>query len=205
MRPPADREPAERRLVVALQGAFSGELAASIAYAGHARSVRDGREREEILAIRAEELVHRQRVGRMLAELGVTPAARRERVMRWIGRAISALCRVGGWFVPMYGAGRLERGNIGEYERAARLACAAGRNEFVDELLEMAEVEWDHERYFRAKVASHWMWRFWPKWAPPPPRGTIRSSLDGGCAGPSSIPAASPSSGTTARASSAGS
>ena len=49
----------------------------------------------------------------------------------------------------MYGAGRLERGNIVEYEEAAEFARACGREDFIDCLLTMAEVEWEHELYFR--------------------------------------------------------
>ena len=53
------------------------------------------------------------------------------------------------------GAGRLEKRNIQEYETAARYARDAGRPEFVDGLLMMAEVEWEHENYFRLRVLSH--------------------------------------------------
>ncbi len=163
-----------RKLVRLLQLAYSGELAASLAYEGHARCVRDATERAKILAIRDEELDHRERVGVMLRALGAEPDPQRERRMRRVGRGIALLCRIGGWFVPMYGAARLERGNIGEYERAARFAEGAGRTELVDDLLRMAEVEWDHELYFREKAASHFLWRAFPRWAPPPPRASIR-------------------------------
>ena len=57
----------------------------------------------------------------------------------------------------MYGAGRLESHNVKEYEDAADLAVVSGHPEFVECLLEMAEVEWDHEAYFRGKVESHWL------------------------------------------------
>jgi rubrerythrin len=172
-----EAQEARRRLVLVLQAAYSGELAAARAYAGHARSVSDADERREILAIRAEELAHRERVGAMLAALGARPSARRERAFGAIGRAIAALCRVGGWFAPMYGAGRFELGNVGEYVRAARYALAAGHPELLDDLLTMAEVEWDHERYFREKAASHALARVVPLWAPPPPRAEIRRSF----------------------------
>ena len=168
---------AEARLVKVLRGAYSGELAAALAYAGHARSVRDPDEAAEIRRVRAEELEHRERVGAMLAALGAGPSPERERVFRAIGVAIAAFCRVGGWFAPMYGAARLERGNVGEYELAARHALDAGRAEWVDDLLTMAEVEHDHERWFREKAASHPLWRVFPHWEPLPPREHIRRSL----------------------------
>ena len=60
-----------------------------------------------------------------------------------------------GWFAPMYGAGRLESRNIREYETAARYARDCGREEFIDCLLTMAEVEWEHEYYFRSRVLVH--------------------------------------------------
>ncbi len=167
---------ARRALVALLQMAYSGELAAMHAYIGHARSVRDPTERAEITAIERDELDHRERVGRLLAALGAGPDVKRDRRMERVGRTIGFLCRVGGWLAPMLGAGHLERGNIGEYETAARLAVDAGRLEFVDELLDMAEVEWDHEAYFRGKVRSHWLGRRLPLWSAPPPRATIREN-----------------------------
>ena len=168
---------ARASLVDLLQRAYSGELAAALAYAGHWRSVPGECEREDIRRIEAEELDHRERVGRILAALGSGPHPRRERNQRRVGRFIGWICHWTGWLIPMYGAGRLERMNIVEYEVAARLARAAGRREFCDDLLDMAEVEWDHERYFRAKVRGHWLGKRLPIWSPPPPREAIRTSF----------------------------
>ena len=172
-----EQESAALRLTAILQGAHAGELAASIAYWGHAHSVRDPSERVEILVIRDQELEHRARVAEMLEELEAEPDPRRERWLRRIGTLISALCHVGGWFFPMYGAGRLESTNIREYEEAARFALAAGREEFVDSLLNMAEVEWDHEAYFREKIATHPLRFLIPVWKKPPPRAAIRTTF----------------------------
>jgi hypothetical protein len=169
-----DPSEARRRLVHFLHLAHAGELGAAVAYESHARIARTQVERDEILQIRAEELDHRVRVGRILAALGERPDPETERSMARIGRAIASFCRIGGWFLPMYGAGRLERRNIVEYENAARAAAGCGHPEFVDDLLDMAEVEWDHERYFRLKASSHPLWRWMPKWDPPPPREEIR-------------------------------
>ena len=168
---------ARRRLVRILQLAHGGELGAALAYESHARSARTVAERDDILKIRAEELDHRERVGRMLERLGEQPDVAVERSMARIGRAIAAFCRIGGWFLPMYGAGRLERRNIVEYEDAALAAALSGHAEFVDDLLDMAEVEWDHERFFRLKSASHPMWRWMPHWDPPAAKGEIRASF----------------------------
>lgn len=169
---------ARRNLVALLQLAHSGELAATLAYEGHAASVKDPVERDEITAIKDQEIDHRVRVRAMLDVLGVAPDARRERRLRRIGRTVSAFCHVGGWFGPMYGAAKLEHKNVGEYGRAAHFAMQAGHPELVDDLVDMAEVEWDHELYFRSKAASHWLWRFFPKWEPPPPRDSIRHAFD---------------------------
>jgi hypothetical protein len=85
---------------------------------------------------------------------------------------------VAGWLAPMYGAGKLERRNIEEYETAARLAMAASHPEFVDCLLGMAEVEWEHEAYFRSRVLSHRLARLLPIWPAPPPKQEIRASFE---------------------------
>lgn len=161
-------------LVSLLQLAFSGELAAAYAYRGHARSVRDAEERRRIEEIEREEWHHRQLVGRMLAELGARPDPARERRAARIGRTLGALCHVTGWLAPMYGAGRLESRNVREYETAARLARAAARGEWVDCLLTMAEVEWEHELYFRSRVLAHRLGRRLPLWPAPPPKASIR-------------------------------
>jgi hypothetical protein len=114
-------------------------------------------------------------VGALLATLGARPLPGRELRSVVIGRVLQAACHVIGWFAPMYGAGRLERGNIVEYENAARDALACGHAELVPCLLEMAEVEWEHELYFRLKCEGHWLTRFFPVWAPPPPKASIRA------------------------------
>lgn len=131
-------------------------------------------ERAEIAQIESDEWRHRESLGEMLAEMGAGPRSLRELWMVCIGTFISLFCRVGGWFIPMYGAGKLERGNIVEYEVAARLAFECGLTRYVECLLEMAEVEWDHELYFRSKASSHPWWRWFPGWPAPPPREEIR-------------------------------
>jgi hypothetical protein len=112
----------------------------------------------------------------MLSALGASPDPRREFRSVLIGRILQALCHVSGWLLPMYGAGKLERRNIVEYEDAARYAVGCGKVDFVDCLLTMAEVEWEHEQYFRAKVLSHPFGRRLPIWLAPPPKETIRSA-----------------------------
>jgi hypothetical protein len=175
---PTDPHVARPLLARRLRLAHAAELAAALAYVGHARSVRDPDECRAIAAIGDDERRHRARLGDMLASLGARPSPWRERLMTLIGRAISAFCHVGGWYLPMYGAGRIERRNIAEYEEAARLALLAGRPDLVDDLLEMGEVEWDHELYFRTKAASHRLSRIIRPWSAPPPRVAIRETFE---------------------------
>ena len=165
---------ARERLIAQLQLAYSGELGAGFAYRGHARSVRDPEERDRIRRIEDEEWHHRRLVGDMLRDLGAAPRPFREAVFWLIGRTLGALCHVSGWFLPMYGAGRLERRNIKEYEDAADYAVECGRADLVDCLLTMAEVEWEHEKYFRSKAEGHALARLVPLWAPPPAKESIR-------------------------------
>jgi hypothetical protein len=73
--------------------------------------------------------------------------------------------------------GRLERRNIGEYEAAARYARGCGREEFIDCLLTMAEVEWEHEKYFRSRVLIHPLGQRLSLWPAPPPKEMIRESF----------------------------
>ena len=162
-------------LIRVLRSACSGELAAIHAYAGHAASVSSADERAQILTIQEEERHHRELVLGLLASLDASPSRKREVLFWCIGKTISFLCRIGGWFIPMYGAGRLERSNIVEYEDAARYAQAIGRTDMIDCLLTMAEVEWEHERFFRERILGHWMLRLFPLWSAPPPKESIRA------------------------------
>jgi rubrerythrin len=168
-----------RQLIAILQLAYSGERAAAYAYDGHWRSVRDTGERARIHEIEDEEWHHRRLVGEMLAALGAAPNPWREIRATLIGRTLGLLCHVAPWFTAMYGAGRLESHNIGEYEDAARFARECGESRFVDSLLTMAEVEWDHEAYFRAKVEGHAWAKVVPLWPAPPPRTAIRDASSG--------------------------
>jgi hypothetical protein len=170
-----DVEAERRSLIVILQHAYSGERAAGLAYNGHWKSVSDPDDRDRIHRIEDEEWQHRRLVGEALASLGAGPNSSREVRAALIGRALGLLCHVSPWFLPMYGAGWLESHNIVEYEDAARHAHGCGRDDLVDCLLTMAEVEWDHEAYFRSKVMGHAWSRLVPSWTPPPPKDAIRA------------------------------
>src|SRR5689334_14066912 len=110
----------------------------------------------------------------MLLAMGSRPEPLLEVRNRTVGSAICVFCRVGGWFWPMYGAGWIERRNIVDYERMAQLAALAEMADHVDDLLDMAEVEWEHERFFHLKVATHWLARYVPIWSAPGPKQALR-------------------------------
>jgi len=174
----ANKNDSRQKLIAILQLAYSGELAAAYAYRGHWHSVDAREEREAIRQIEADEWHHRSTVGEMLAGLGGRPNPRRELRATIIGRTLQFLCHVTGWLAPMYGAGKLESRNVREYETAARYANDCGAAELVDCLLEMAEVEWDHEYYFRSCVLKHRVGRRLPLWPKPPAKETIRLSFE---------------------------
>jgi hypothetical protein len=149
------QEAHRRHLIDLLQGAYSGELAAGFAYRGHWKSLKNESERAAIRKIEMEEWIHRKRVGEMLLSLSARPQRLREAKMWLIGRTIGAACHAIGWFFPMYFAGRLESGNVIEYETAASIAAALGLGKFEADLLVMAGVEKEHERFFLSVVTGH--------------------------------------------------
>ena len=147
---------ARENLIRILQNAHAGELAAAFAYRGHWKSLKkNAAEREQIKKIEAEEWEHRENVARWLEKLGAKPNKTREKIFWTIGKTIGAACFVSGWFFPMYFAGRLESGNVKEYEDAAAFASELEMQECVDELMDMAQKEADHEIFFRSVVAKH--------------------------------------------------
>ena len=167
----------QQELITLLRMAYSGELAAAYAYRGHWHSVSDPHEKARIKKIEDEEWHHRRILGEMLADLNARPDRLKEVRAAIVGRVLGVLCHLSGWFAPMYGAGRLESRNIREYETAARYARDSGHNTFIDCLLTMAEVEWEHESYFRSCVADHrWTARL-HLWRQPPPKENIRLSF----------------------------
>lgn len=147
---------ARQNLIRILQNAHAGELAAAFAYQGHWRSLRkNAAEREQIQKIEREEWEHREIVARWLEKLEAEPRLLREKVFWMIGKSIGLACFVGGWFFPMYFAGRLESDNVQEYVDAANFAKEIGMTDCAEEMLEMARVEGEHEDFFRAIIAKH--------------------------------------------------
>ena len=167
-------ERARRELLRGLQLAYSGEWGAIRAYLGHYASLPAGEDRALIRRVLVDEIRHRRLVLEILEGLGGRADPRSERKMDVVGGAIAAFCRVGGWFLPMAGAARLECDNVVEYEVLARLAWWARLEPLVEPMLHLAEVEWDHEAWLRGRASAHRLWRLVPSWPTPPPRASIR-------------------------------
>lgn len=166
---------ARDKLIQTLKNAYSGVLGAINAYTGHRKSVSDSSEKRMIYRIELEEIYHRERVGEILSILGEAPFVHQDRAMGWVRKTLGVLCSLSGWFAPMYGAGLLESRNIKEYEEADEYARAAGHIEFLDDLLTMAEVEWEHEKFFREKCSTHFLYHWFPKWKVPSAKENIRA------------------------------
>ncbi len=169
-----DAARAHRELVHGLGLAASGEWGAIRAYLGHRASLPAGPDRQMLREILVDEIRHRRIVIAMLHQLGGRLSPANERKLTIVGGSISAFCAVGGWFLPMAGAARLECGNIVEYEHLARYAHLAGQRTQIEPLLHLAEIEWDHELRLRTAAMTHRLWRLVPAWPVPPPRASIR-------------------------------
>ncbi len=146
-----------RKLIHILQMAYSGELAAALAYAGHWRAAWKKTERQDIRRIEMDEWHHRASLLKMLDELGAKPVAWRDLMMRAIGSVIFLACFFSGWYMPMYFAGRLEQANIKEYEEAAYHASGLGLEQYAAIIKVFAQKEVEHEQYFFNLIAKHWL------------------------------------------------
>lgn len=167
-----DLDATRASLIRILQDAHAGELAAAYAYQGHARSLRRRpEERAEVLRIEEAEWHHRRQVAELLVELGAHRRWRRELLMGSIGRFFGLLCFVGGWFAPMYAAGRLEAMNVIQYVTARDDAVALGLATAAQRLEAMMAEEERHETWFGDQIRGHWLLRPTRRilgWGPPP-------------------------------------
>jgi demethoxyubiquinone hydroxylase (CLK1/Coq7/Cat5 family) len=150
-------------LIHVLRMAYSGEKAAGLAYNGHWKSLKSPDERSSIQQIEQEEWEHREIVGGMLEKLEAKPQLWREIWMAIIGHSVAISCFLIGWFMPMYFAGRLEHGNVKEYDVAAAHADALGLNDWGLELRRLSVVELRHEQFFLNAIVGHpWVKYFQP-------------------------------------------
>jgi rubrerythrin len=150
-----DKKVSRQRLIEILLNAYSGELAAALAYKGHWKSLTDPNEIKKIQQIENEEWKHRHIVKLMLTHFGEKPSKFKELKCRFIGTVISISCHFIGWFLPMYFAGKLESKNTIEYEIAAKYAHELGLLDFENDLLLMSVVEKEHEIFFLQIVSNH--------------------------------------------------
>jgi demethoxyubiquinone hydroxylase (CLK1/Coq7/Cat5 family) len=146
---------AKSSLIRILQNAHAGELAAAYAYRGHWKSLRESSEKTEIKKIEEEEWQHRRNIDRWLAFFEAKPRPIREAAFWTIGRTLGVGCYVSGWFMPMYFAGRLESQNVREYSEAAKFARELNMPDCEAEMLEMSDVEQQHENFFKTVVQGH--------------------------------------------------
>lgn len=144
-----------KALVGILRYAHAGELGAAYAYRGHWRAVTAPDDVEGIRRIEEEEWAHRKMVRHMLRELGARPFFPLEILLGAVGRTVGLLCHVTGWFLPMYFAGRLEFGNVDQYEDAAFHARRLGLKGMEKTLHAMTLTEREHELFFMNKVEGH--------------------------------------------------
>lgn len=152
----------KEKLVALLQEAYSGELAAAFAYRAHWKTLKIVEQRKQVQKIEQEEWKHRAGILKMLTFLGAKPLKRKE-VKAWlIGRILGSLCFLFGWFLPMCFAGWLEAKNVHQYKVAASYAHLLKLEDFKQELLQMQQVEQEHEDFFLGLIKTH-PWLPWIK------------------------------------------
>jgi demethoxyubiquinone hydroxylase (CLK1/Coq7/Cat5 family) len=172
----AEQTDHRQKLIHLLHMAYSGEKAAGYAYSSHWRSLKPSPERDRIQIIESEEWTHRAIVGRLLQELNDRPQLWRELLMGTIGRTVGLACFFIGRFLPMYFAGKLEADNIEEYAHASHHAAQLGLQAYSAELMNLCEVEKQHELFFIGAVRGHKLlplMRSMFRWGPPAQALTI--------------------------------
>lgn len=135
-------------LVDSLRKAYSAERAASLAYIGHAASLRHPDERAAVQRIEQDEWDHRRHVGAIMQRYDIPVSRWYEFKYLCIGKVIGWSCHVIGRFMPYFFAGKLESGNVCEYFVMIHYFHALGITEHDEVLHEMGVKEKEHEVYF---------------------------------------------------------
>lgn len=135
-----------------LQRAYSGEMAAALAYVGHAGSLRCPQAKAAVKQIEDDEWKHRENVLSLMRKYEVPVSRAYEAYFFCIGKIIALSCHVIGRFMPYFFAGKLESGNVCEYFVMMRYFHALGIHEHDEMLYEMGIKEKEHEMYFLAQV-----------------------------------------------------
>jgi hypothetical protein len=141
-------------LVRLLQRAYSAERAASLAYIGHAASLRDPAAKAAVKQIEDDEWAHRRHVLAIMQQYGVPISRAFELRYYLIGKLIGVSCHVIGWFMPYFFAGKLESGNVCEYFVMMHYFHALGIREHDAILYEMGMKEKEHEVYFLEQIKT---------------------------------------------------
>ena len=147
---------AREKLIELLQKAYSGELAAALAYNGHWKSLKDEKEIRIVQKIEYDEWLHRARIREMLFELNAEPLFLREKSFWLIGRSIGIICHFCGRFCAAFFAGILESKNVDEYGQASEYASELGLEEYFVEFIELQKTEAEHEFVLRELIKDHW-------------------------------------------------
>lgn len=135
-------------LVDSLRKAYSAERAASLAYIGHAASLRDPVERAAVRQIEQDEWDHRRHVRAIMDRYEIPVSRWYEFKFFCIGKIIGWSCHVIGRFMPYFFAGRLESGNVCEYFVMIHHFHSLGITEHDAILYEMGIREKEHEVHF---------------------------------------------------------
>ena len=136
------------RLIDALRKTYSAEKAASLAYVGHARSLKDPEEKSAVKQIELDEWEHRRNVLEIMKKYEISISRYYEWKYYFIGKIIGFSCYVIGRFMPYFFAGKLESGNVCEYFVMMRHFHSLGINEHDELLYEMGIKEKEHEIHF---------------------------------------------------------
>ena len=145
----------EKKFIKLMQAAYSGELAAALAYGGHWRILKKQTEIDAVKQIEIDEWEHRRRVGEILAEVGAKPSPIREKIFFAIGTSIALICRICGYFCAAYFAGILENGNVNEYNLAHDYAKELGLDHLLEDFREMEKTEAEHEIILYRMIEKH--------------------------------------------------
>jgi hypothetical protein len=149
---PIDLQREHRELYGLLRKAYSVEKAAALGYQGHAASVKDPLEKKAIRQIELDEWEHRETVLGIMKKYGVPVSIYYELKYRLIGKFISKSCRLIGWFMPFYFAGKLESKNVCEYYRIMQGFHSLGVHNHDRILYTLSMKEKEHERYCLNKI-----------------------------------------------------
>lgn len=141
-----------QKLIKMLQHANAAEYGAYHAYVGHRDSVRSVYDKAQLDLIMQEEMIHIKTTSLMLQDLGAEPSPWRILFFTIVGKTLGKLCHYTGYKLPMWGAGVIEKMGRNGYRKIALEANRLGQPRMRQVLIEMAEVEEEHEQYFKGRL-----------------------------------------------------